>query len=329
MNIMVFDVPAVSGGALSILEHFYNEYKSDLKNQYIFVVSKPELQDTPNIRVLRYPWIKRSWLHRLFFDNFVAPKLLQKHKIEEILSLQNIIIPHTKIRQTIYIHNSIPFSEYRFSFAKNRVLWLYQNVFNRMLYRSIKRANKVLVQTEWMKKECIKKVKIDEDKIEILPIEFEYTVKKYFSSSKEALSTFFYPASGVALKNHKLIIDACMDLKMNGIVDYRVAFTLKGNENKHILKLYKEVQENCLPVEFIGCISREEVFDYYTKSVLVFPSFIETVGLPLIEAKMHGTPILASDCGFAHEILDGYDKAVFFDPFDSDDLYNKLRDKLI
>ena len=151
MNIMVFDVPAVSGGALSILEHFYNEYKSDLKNQYIFVVSKPELQDTPNIRVLRYPWIKRSWLHRLFFDNFVAPKLLQKHKIEEILSLQNIIIPHTKIRQTIYIHNSIPFSEYRFSFAKNRVLWLYQNVFNRMLYRSIKRANKVLVQTEHVK----------------------------------------------------------------------------------------------------------------------------------------------------------------------------------
>jgi hypothetical protein len=50
--------------------------------------------------------------------------------------------------------------------------------------------------------------------------------------------------------------------------------------------------------------------------------------LPLIEAKMHGTPILASDCAFAHEVLDGYENVKFFDPFRSDELVDRLLDIL-
>ena len=75
MNIMVFDVPAESGGALSVLKYFYSEYKADENNNYIFVVSKPEMKEAHNIKVLRYPWIKKSWLHRLYFDSLIAPKL--------------------------------------------------------------------------------------------------------------------------------------------------------------------------------------------------------------------------------------------------------------
>ncbi len=128
---------------------------------------------------------------------------------------------------------------------------------------------------------------------------------------------FFYPASGVIFKNHKIIIEACIKLKERGINGYNVIFTLNGDENKHIIHLYKKVIEYELPVKFVGSLLREDVFDYYSKSVLVFPSYIETVGLPLLEAKIHGTPILVSDCAFAHEILVGYKNALFFNPFDS------------
>jgi len=83
--------------------------------------------------------------------------------------------------------------------------------------------------------------------------------------------------------------------------------------------------ENDLPIKFIGSLTREEVFDFYAKSTLIFPSYIETVGLPLLEAKMHWTPIIASDSAFSHEILDGYDKVEFFEAFDYRQLSSKMK----
>lgn len=329
MKIMVFDVPAESGGALSVLNEFYSEYKNDKKNNYIFVISKPELEETENIRVLRFPWVKKSWMHRLYFDNIIAPKLIQKYAVDEVFSLQNIIVPNTKVWQTVYVHNSLPFSDYRFSFTENRLLWIYQNILSKSIYKSIKKANKVIVQTEWMKKAVIEKLKIDDSRITVLPPKIEIEIKRSYKRTKEDLTTFFYPASAVGFKNHKTVVEACLKLKEAGITNYEVIFTIEGNENKNIADLNRIVKENKLPITFIGSLTREQVFNYYSKTVLLFPSYIETVGLPLIEAKMHQTPIIASDCGFSREILFGYRNSCFFDPFDSEKLAVLLKDLII
>ena len=320
MKIMVFGVPAEKGGALSVLYEFYNEFKFDQKNEYIFILSLPELKETSNIKVLRFPWIKKSWGHRLYFENFFAPNLIKKYKIDRVLSLQNIIIPHTKVYQSLVVQNALPFSKYRFSYIENKLLWVYQNIIGRIIMYSIKKADHVIVQTNWMKKKCIKKLLITDKKIEVKQPKINFEVKKPFQKNKQSLSTFFYPASGIIFKNHKIIVDACLILKKEGFTDYTVLFTLEGNENKHIAELNKIIMGNNLPVKFIGTISREKVFDYYSKSVLIFPSYIETFGLPLLEAKMHNSPILASDCDFSHEILDTYNKVDFFDPFNSNKL---------
>ena len=74
---------------------------------------------------------------------------------------------------------------------------------------------------------------------------------------------------------------------------------------------------NCnLNVKFCGQIPRDEVFDFYTRSVLLFPSYVESYGLPLLEAKLTGTYIIASDCPFSREILSEYGKAAFFPEMD-------------
>ena len=317
---MVFDVPAESGGALSVLYEFYNEFKLDQKNEYIFVLSFPELKEISNIKVLRFPWIKKSWGHRLYFDNFVAHELIKEYEVDQVLSLQNIIIPHTKVYQSVVVQNALPFSEYRFSFIENKLLWVYQNIIGRNIMNSIKKADHIIVQTNYMKKKCIEKLRIKDEKIEVKQPKINFEVKKAFKKGKKSLSTFFYPASGMIFKNHKIIVDACLILKKEGFTDYSVLFTLEENENKHIVELNKIIMENNLPVKFIGTISREQVFDYYSMSVLVFPSYIESMGLPLLEAKLHNTPVLASDCSFSHELLDNYDNVDFFDPFSSNEL---------
>lgn len=324
MKIMVFDVSAESGGALSILNDFYSKSKVDENNSWIFVISKPELKETENTIVLRYPWIKRSWLHRLYFDNFIAHKLIKTYGADEVLSLQNVIVPHTNVYQTVYVHNSLPFVDYKFTIYRNKKIWIYQNILSKIIFSSIRNADKVIVQTNWMKKVCINKLKVNGEKIEVQTPKVDIEVNKSFEPTRESLSTFFYPASGVEFKNHKVIVEACLELKEAGIKNVKVIFTLKGNENENITKLYKIVKEHCLPVDFIGSISRQEVFGFYSKAVLIFSSYIETVGLPLIEAKMHKTPILASDCVFSREILDEYDRVSFFDPFNYKELANKI-----
>lgn len=326
MNIMVFDVPASSGGALSILKDFYDEVKTESNKsiKWFFVLSMPELEDTENIRIFRFPWIKKSWVHRLYFDYFVAPKLIKKYNIDTVLSFQNIIVPHIKVPQIVYVHQSLPFVDYRFSFKENKLFWMYQNIIGKLIKISIKKAKKVIVQTDWMKKACIEQVGIDTGKINVISPKINLNINSYFKPSETNIKRFFFPAGAQSYKNHRIIVESCKRLKKQGINDYNVIFTLKGNENNSIATLYEEVKELDLPIEFVGGLSREGVFELYTKSILIFPSYIETFGLPMLEARLHKTIILASNCPFSNEILKEYENAYFFNPFNSSELKNLM-----
>ena len=318
MKIMVLDVAANKGGALTILKMYYENAVKDIENEWIFVVSTPDLKENENLRVVRFPWVKKSWFHRLYFDVFIAKKIAKQYNIEEVISLQNTIIVNLNIKQTLYLHQPLPFVEKRYRLTENLKFWVYQNIISKIIFESIKKADKVIVQTEWMKKACLKKVTTDPGKFEIKQPALAINVKKYYKQGSNNDKIFFYPAGSSEYKNHKIIVEATQLLVKREIKNFRAIFTLKGNEEKHIKNIYRLVKENNLPIDFIGPISLEEVYDYYSKSILVFPSYIETFGLPLLEAKMHNSPILASDCEFSHEILDGYDNAKFFDPYDSD-----------
>lgn len=314
MKTVVFDVPADSGGALTILKLYYAKAIEDKQNQLVFVISTPMLEETDNVKVIRLPWIKKSWFHRLYFDNFIAGNIVKSEKADKILSLQNIMIKGTGVRQTLYVHQSLPFIEKKFSLFENPKFWIYQNIIGRQIIHSIKRVDKVIVQTEWIKEACISKTNVSPSKIVVIPPEVSINVDaKYHENSDH---TFFYPASGELYKNHEIIVKASKILIRNGITDFNVVFTLKGNESKHIEQLYEYSVENKLPINYIGSISVQDVYEYYSKTILVFPSYIETFGLPLLEAKVHETPVIASDCPFSHEILDDYDFVEFFDPFD-------------
>lgn len=330
MKIMVFDVPACSGGALSILNDFYQEivqhYDNDI--EWIFILSKPSLQETENVKVIRFPWIKKSWFHRLFFDYFIAPKLVKNIQPDKIFSLQNVIVPKVKVDQIVYLHQSIPFIDYRFKFSEDKILWLNQNVLNRRIIKSIQKSQKVLVQSNWLKKTCVEKHGVNESKIEVIPPEIRFKIKNYFQENERNCATFFYPAGESYYKNHRLIVESCEQLLRSKYQQFNVIFTLNGDENEHIKALYSRVQALKLPVQFIGSIKREQVFEYYTRSILIFPSYVETFGLPLLESKMHKGIIFAADTPFSHEILDGYPNAYYFNAFNSEQLKN-LMEKLL
>ena len=331
MRIMVLDYAAEAGGALSILNDFYDYVlKNASHHEWIFVVSKAELEPCGHIKVLSFPEIKTSWLTRMKWERTNLRKIIIEEKTDILFSLQNLAVPNLNLPQVVYLHQSIPFQKAKmFSFFKReeRLLAIYQHIIGRMIWSSIKTANAVIVQTHWMREVIVNKLSNCANKIFVIPPTIDLSMFEHNILVQEDKSTFFYPAGTLLYKNFECLIEAAYRLSGKGIKDFRIVLTIKGDENSYAARIKKMAEGLGDRIVFAGKMSREEVFRMYHSSTLVFPSYIETFGVPLLEARLSGSIVLASDCPFSREILDGYRNAYYFDPFDADilaDLMSKV-----
>lgn len=318
MRIVVNDIAASNGGALSILKDFYQYLvKNDKGNKWIFLLGDKYIEETKNIKVITLEKVKSSWIKRLKFDLFSGKNFVESLNPDVVFSLQNTITFGLKVPQILYVHQSIPFQKIKkFSFLKSdeRTLAIYQYIIGGFIKLSSKKADKIIVQTKWMKKAVITLTNINEGKItNILP-----DIEDFSSYKKENIFdelSFFYPTAVNIYKNNEYIYKACELLRQKGIKNFNIKMTLPNN---------KQIEN----IEFIGKIQREQVIYEYNKSTLIFPSYIETFGLPMSEARQMGGIVLASDCEFSREVLENYENAYFFDPFKPEELAN-LMEKVI
>lgn len=319
-RVLVLDVAADAGGALSVLREYYDRLKSDKETQYIFCVGLPELEETDTIRICRFPWVKKSWLHRLWFDHVVVQRLVRRLRVDAVLSLQNLRISRVRLPQTVYLHQALPFSEHRFRLRENPRFWIYQHIIGRSIRSSVKKADRVIVQTRWMKETVCRQTGVAPEKVQVQPPHLPTDMPYHFDAAAWR-RRFFYPAGAYSYKNHALILQAMDRLAAEGFADYEVLLTLREEELPAAAR-YPAIREQ---LRFLGPLAHEDVLRLYAETVLVFPSYIETLGLPLLEAALAGAPILASDCPFSREILADYPSVGFFDPFRSDMLAESMR----
>ena len=315
MNILVYNVAAEYAGALTILKQFHNEVISskDKSHMWYFAVSTNVLKESDNVKIIRVPWVKKSWLHRLWYDKFCAKNLVQQYDIDFVFSMQNMPIQGVDCKQIVYLHQSLQFAPVKYSIWKKeeRPYWIRQNIISNMMKSSLRKAESIIVQTQWMKEATRHWIHDFEKKIAVVPPTIEVQVYNDQQLNREK-DLFIYPAAEGIYKNHHLIIKACEILKKKN-VSYKVLFTLDENSSSYTKKLYSEVKEKGLNIEFVGVLSHDEIMKLYRQATLVFSSYLESFGLPLLEAKMSDGVILCSDLPFAHEILDDYDKVQFFD----------------
>lgn len=63
---------------------------------------------------------------------------------------------------------------------------------------------------------------------------------------------------------------------------------------------------------------------YAAADCLLFPSLLESWGLPISEAKQLGLPMMVADLPYAHETVGSYDRAEFIDVHDSSGLAGRM-----
>ncbi len=312
MKYLVVDVAAESFGAMAVLKEFYQYTTKDTENEWIYILSDNYLEEKDNIKIHIDKRPKRNWIYRLYWDFFELPKIVKKYNPDRIISLQNIIAMRCKkYPQLLYMHMPLPFQHVKkFSFFKSdeRSLALYQYMISYLIRHSIKKADATIVQGNWIKEEICRQVGCD-DKVLVRPTQInimnDQSNALYTHSDKVFCKQFFYPVAPSAFKNHECIFSAVDELVKRGITDFKVFLTCDNIWN----------QPEREQIVFLGRISRENVAERLAESVLLFPSYIETYGMPMVEARALGCAILASDCPFSHEVLNDYPNAYFFDPF--------------
>ena len=69
---------------------------------------------------------------------------------------------------------------------------------------------------------------------------------------------------------------------------------------------------------------------YYNKTeTVIFPSKIETWGLPITEAKEFKKKLILADLPYAHETLGNYQNVFFFNPDSAEELATKMESVII
>lgn len=305
MRILVNDLAASASGAMSVLKSFYQYVReNDNENEYIFLLSGDYLEETERIKVKIISEVKKSGFHKLYFDLLSGKKVLNQYNPDYVISLQNILTFGYKGKQAVFVHQAIPFQKKkRFSFFKKdeRAYAFIQTVVGHFIKKSIKKADLVFVQTEWMKRAIIRECRISKNVIQIIPPEVIIDNKYQY---KLESNQFLYPAAFEnTYKNQNCIYEASDILRNKGYTNYEIVLTLDK---------YHQQKSGC---KFVGLLDRGHLYEYYSTSVLLFPSYVETVGLPLVEAMSVGSIILVADCEYSREILTEYKNAYYFDPF--------------
>ena len=115
---------------------------------------------------------------------------------------------------------------------------------------------------------------------------------------------YVYIASGAPHKNHRRLIEAWKIMAKHDIFPTLSLTIDKNNESELFGWIDARRQKYDLKIDMLGELDHSEVQDLYNKSsVLVYPSLIESLGLPLLEAAASGLQIIASDLDYVHDII--------------------------
>ena len=323
-------------GALTILKQFIKYAAKDDKYQYFcFVPENLELDHSKNITFVEIP--KMSWFKRVMWDAFKFKSYLNTQGINpyKVISLQNTSI-NIDVEQIIYLHQPLPFSSIKWSIFKKEQfkLFLYKHFYSFFIFLFVNKNTSFVVQTNWMKEALCIRSFIDDSRVHVIKpdINLPYITLKDVKNrnKKKPEHILLYPATPLFYKNHLIILDALKLLKQKGeINNIKFQVTFEESEYEQFSKQVKDLDLS-EHIEFLGTRPYEELIGLYQRAdIVLFPSYVETFGLPLVEGASLGKPVLCSDLAFSRDVLAGYSGATFLNYQEASEWADAIKDTLV
>ena len=114
---------------------------------------------------------------------------------------------------------------------------------------------------------------------------------------------FVYVSSAEPHKNHAALLDAWAILANQGV---RPSLALTVSESSPVAQLVERSKNtHGLKITNFGTLQHGDVQSLYANSkALIFPSKLESFGLPLLEAQQLGMPILAPELDYVRDVVE-------------------------
>lgn len=318
-KILVNATAARSSGALSILNQFIEIASNRFDYAFYFFVD-PSINKVSNGNIIYIKKNTRQWFKRFCWDNLGFRNWIKKERIKPslIISLQNTGVSCSqKTPQLIYYHQPLPLFENKWSFLKKteRKYFFYKHIYPFFIKLNINANTYFIVQIPFMKTKFAQNFQISSSKIFVIKPEIKKgRVIDTKIALKEEYIYLLYPATPLIYKNHILLLDALIELdKINPELRKKIKILFTFNEYQNHW-LFSKMQRLGFVDNFVflGILPSEELLSLYKKvNALLFPSYIESFGLPLIEGAQAGLPIVVSDLPYARDVLENYEGSVF------------------
>lgn len=193
----------------------------------------------------------------------------------------------------------------------------------------LKLANKIIVNSNYLKQDLRKNYNIDVDKI--IPVPFWVGIRPIKCKPNYQFKNYLKigcPGRLEEVKNQRILLNALSNCNTN--VKVHLYFAGDGKDKEYLIQTIEQLKLKDR-VSFLGVLNIKQMQDFYNNmDIIVLPSKFEAFGLVLIEALSLNRPVLVSNkFGALNYIKDvEFNKNYTFDPNDVEDLSAKLNEMI-
>ena len=291
-------------------EHeFYFLFDRPYSDEFIFADNVTPLIVSPPAR---HPFLWYWW-----FEHAV-PKIVEKYNIDLFFSPDGFCSLNTKIDQIITVH------DLGFEHFSNHVPLLVEKYYRHFSPKYCAKAQKILAVSAFTKQDIIRNYQIDEKKIDVVYNGFEKDQWSIVNGPMENLSTI---DNRLSSKRAYFIFIGAVHPRKNvlGLLKAFEEFKSKFNQSHQLLIIGRKAWLNSELEAFYAQMTFREDVIWIEKTernellhllqnafALVYPSWFEGFGIPLLEAMHLGVPIITSTTSAMPEIAGN--AAILVDP---------------
>ena len=299
-----------SPGGINLLKYFYENLAQQGISSFFLLDHRTEKELSCNFGAEK-TFLKSSIINRKQFY------LNHKNDFSSVLCFSNIPPP---ISLTVPVftlfHNILLIQDCSYYPNKSRILFFLKRQY---IFYHRNNSNTWIVQTGFMKQLLIRKLRIPGKHIEVLPFFCLTDPIVPFAATKKTES-FIYPSTGVAHKNHIILLKAWELLYEEGY-QFELHLTIPDEDVK-LIKLIFALKSKGLNIINHGIIGQSELLNLYQSTeYLVYPSLNESFGLPLIEAIEQHCKVIVADMPYSAETIK---PTVKFNPYQPSSIKNAI-----
>ncbi len=301
------------GGGAVLLQYLIERILAHPRRDNFFFLLDPRFE-RPAILDKNYVVINNSINDRIKFYK------LNKANYTKVFCFANTPPPvKLKVPVYTYFHNQKLLEAYQYKFKKN-YFFLYLKYLVIKLYNG--NTDHYIVQTPHMV-HALTSLGL-KDKAHCLTIPF-YDDRKYHAGhtpfSQRVKDEFVFISNPSPQKNYPTLLDAWEHLLEKGYTP-KLHVTIDDTAPELLVRMEAIVAKGARITNHVYLDPREL---YFNCPYLIFPSVMESFGLPLIEAVDSGMKVIASDLDYVHDVVV---PSLTFDPLDKASIANAVIEAL-